>query len=121
MECDAYGIEQPQLRERFDRFDEGVKAIVALLSQETTTLNGRYVRLTEARCEPKPVQRPHPPVTIGGRGRTPTPRTPAPGGRQWDAITRDPGGGRCPARARPAPRAALGPAPRPSTRPVHLP
>ena len=41
MECDAYGIELPPLRERFDRFDEGVEAIVALLSQETTTLNGR--------------------------------------------------------------------------------
>ena len=35
MECDAYGIELPPLRERFDRFDEGVEAIIALLSQET--------------------------------------------------------------------------------------
>ena len=68
MECDAYGIDLPPLRERFDRFDEGVEAIVRLLSQTTTTFAGQYVRLTEARCEPKPVQRPHPPVTIGGRG-----------------------------------------------------
>jgi F420-dependent oxidoreductase-like protein len=90
MECDAYGIELPPLRERFDRFDEGVEAIVALLSQETTTLNGRYVRLTEARCEPKPVQRPHPPVTIGGRGRTRTLRTAARWAQQWNAITSDP-------------------------------
>src|SRR5262249_61050749 len=79
LECDAYGIELPPLKERFDRFDEGVEAIVALLSQETTTLNGKYVRLTEARCEPKPVRRPHPPITIGGRGRDrpPRPATPA--------------------------------------------
>jgi alkanesulfonate monooxygenase SsuD/methylene tetrahydromethanopterin reductase-like flavin-dependent oxidoreductase (luciferase family) len=90
MECDAYGIELPPLRERFDRFDEGVAAIVALLSQETTTLNGRYVRLTEARCAPKPVQRPHPPVTIGGRGRTRTLRTAARWAQQWNAITSDP-------------------------------
>jgi alkanesulfonate monooxygenase SsuD/methylene tetrahydromethanopterin reductase-like flavin-dependent oxidoreductase (luciferase family) len=90
MECDAYGIELPPLRERFDRFDEGVEAIVGLLSQETTTLNGRYVRLTEARCEPKPVQRPHPPVTIGGRGRTRTLRTAARWAQQWNAITSDP-------------------------------
>src|SRR5208282_6382341 len=62
MECDAYGIELPPLRERFDRFDEGVEAIVSLLSQPTTTFAGQYVRLTDARCEPKPVQRPHPPV-----------------------------------------------------------
>jgi F420-dependent oxidoreductase-like protein len=90
MECDAYGIELPPLRERFDRFDEGVEAIVGLLSQETTTLSGRYVRLTDARCEPKPVQRPHPPVTIGGRGRTRTLRTAARWAQQWNAITGDP-------------------------------
>ena len=35
LECDAYGIELPPLKERFDRFDEGVEAIVALLTQET--------------------------------------------------------------------------------------
>ena len=90
MECDAYGIELPPLRERFDRFDEGVEAIVALLSQETTTLNGRYVRLTEARCEPKPVQRPHPPVTIGGRGRTRTLRATARWAQQWNVLAQDP-------------------------------
>ena len=52
MECDAYGIDLPPLRERFDRFDEGVEAIVGLLSQTTTTFAGQYVRLTDARCEP---------------------------------------------------------------------
>jgi F420-dependent oxidoreductase-like protein len=87
MECDAYGIELPPLRDRFDRFDEGVEAIVGLLSNETTTLDGRYVRLTDARCEPKPVQRPHPPITIGGRGRKRTLRTAARWAQQWNAIT----------------------------------
>ncbi len=91
METTAYGIPLPPLRERFDRFDEGVEAIIALLSQETTTLRGRYVQLTEARCEPKPVQRPHPPVTIGGRGRTRTLRTAARWAQQWNAITSGPG------------------------------
>jgi F420-dependent oxidoreductase-like protein len=86
-ECDAYGIELPPLRERFDRFDEGVEVIVRLLSQETTTFPGRFVQLTDARCEPKPVQRPHPPVTIGGRGRTRTLRTAAQWAQQWNAIT----------------------------------
>ncbi|MBO0776948.1 MAG: TIGR03560 family F420-dependent LLM class oxidoreductase [Actinobacteria bacterium] len=90
QECDAYGIGLPPLRERFDRFDEGVEAIISLLSQETTTFAGRYVRLTDARCEPKPVQRPHPPVTIGGRGRKRTLRTAARWAQQWNAITDDP-------------------------------
>jgi F420-dependent oxidoreductase-like protein len=90
MECDAYGIELPPLRERFDRFDEGVEVIVRLLSDVTTTFDGRYLHLTEARCEPKPVQRPHPPITIGGRGRTRTLRTAARWAQQWNAITQSP-------------------------------
>jgi len=90
MECDAYGIELPPLRERFDRFDEGVEAIILLLSQTTTTYPGRYVRLTDARCEPKPVQRPHPPITIGGSGRKRTLRTAARRAQQWNMISSGP-------------------------------
>jgi F420-dependent oxidoreductase-like protein len=89
-ECDAYGIDLPPLRERFDRFDEGVEAIARLLTQTTTTLEGRYVRLKEARCEPKPVQRPHPPIVIGGRGRRRTLRTAATWAQQWNCIAQSP-------------------------------
>ena len=90
LECEAYGISLPPLRERFDRFDEGVEVIVRLLTDTTTTFEGKYLHLTEARCEPKPVQRPHPPVTIGGRGRTRTLRTAARWAQQWNAITESP-------------------------------
>jgi F420-dependent oxidoreductase-like protein len=87
LECDAYGIDLPPLRERFDRFDEGVEVIVRLLSDVTTTFDGKYLHLTEARCEPKPVQRPHPPIVIGGKGRTRTLRSAARWAQQWNAIT----------------------------------
>ena len=90
LECDAYGIDLPPLRERLDRFDEGVEAVVRLLSQPTTTFDGRYVKLADARCEPKPVQRPYPPLVIGGRGKTRTLRTAARWAKQWNAITQDP-------------------------------
>jgi len=90
QECDAYGIDLPPPRERLDRFDEGVEAVIRLLSQNTTTFDGRYVKLTDARCEPKPAQRPHPPVVIGGRGKTRTLRTAARWAQQWNAITQDP-------------------------------
>src|SRR5262245_16618580 len=89
-ESSAYGIELPPLKERFDRFDEGVEAIVRLLSDETTTLAGKWVQLTEARCEPKPVQRPHPPIAIGGTGRTRTLRTTARWAQHWNAIVGEP-------------------------------
>ena len=68
-EATAYGIDlHDSLTDRFDAFDEGCEAIIGLLSNETTTLDGRFVRLTDARCNPKPVQRPHPPICIGGTG-----------------------------------------------------
>jgi F420-dependent oxidoreductase-like protein len=88
MECDAYGIDLPPLKERFDRFDEGVEAIVLLLTQPVTNYQGRYVKLTEARCEPKPVQRTHPPITIGGTGRKRTLRTTARWAQQWNSLGR---------------------------------
>ena len=90
QECDAYGIPLPPLSERFDRFDEGVEAIVGLLSQPVTSFAGKYVRLTSAYCEPKPVQQPHPPITIGGRGKTRTLRTAARWAQQWNAIAQSP-------------------------------
>jgi F420-dependent oxidoreductase-like protein len=86
QECDAYGITLPPLKERFDRFDEGVEALVLLLSQETSNLDGRYVQLRDARCEPKPLQRPHPPIVIGGNGPTRTLRTVARFAQHWNST-----------------------------------
>jgi F420-dependent oxidoreductase-like protein len=88
MECDAYGIELPPLKERFDRFDEGVEVMLALLTEPVANFSGTYFKLTEARCEPKPVQRPHPPVTIGGSGPKRTLRAAARWAQQWNMIVR---------------------------------
>ena len=88
-ECTAYGIELPPLRERFDRFDEACEIVVSLLSNEVTDFTGQHYQLTAARCEPKPVQRPHPPLCIGGVGERRTLRTVARLAQHWNL----PGGG----------------------------
>lgn len=88
-ECDAYGIELPPLRERFDRFDEALEVIHGLLTATETDFGGKYYRLTGARCEPKPVQTPHPPIVIGGLGERRTLRSVARWGDHWNM----PGGG----------------------------
>jgi F420-dependent oxidoreductase-like protein len=90
QECDAYGINLYPLRERFDRFDEGVEAMIALLTEPIANYSGKYVTLTRAYCEPKPVQRPHPPITIGGRGPKRTLRAVARWAQQWNVITQTP-------------------------------
>jgi len=89
QECAAYGIDLPPLRERFDRFDEAVQVIRTLLTEEESDFDGRYYRLTKARCEPKPVQRPHPPIVIGGLGEKRTLRSVA----RWADHWNFPGGG----------------------------
>ena len=86
LECDAYGIELPPLKQRFDQFDEGVQVMIGLLSQEHTDFAGEYFTLTHARCEPKPIQRPHPPITIGGKGPKRTLLATAKWAQQWNAI-----------------------------------
>jgi F420-dependent oxidoreductase-like protein len=67
-ECTAYGIDLPPLGERFDRFEEGCHVVTSLLTQEVSNFQGRFFRLVNAPCEPKPIQRPHPPIMIGGTG-----------------------------------------------------
>jgi alkanesulfonate monooxygenase SsuD/methylene tetrahydromethanopterin reductase-like flavin-dependent oxidoreductase (luciferase family) len=95
-EADAYGIELPPLRTRFDRFDEGVEAIVMLLTQETSSFDGEWVRLTDARCEPKACSvrtRPSPSAATGGRA--PCARSPAGRSTGTASAARRRSGGSC--------------------------
>lgn len=67
IEFDAYGIPFLPIKDRLDQLEEGVQIIRGLFSQETTTFHGKHYRVTEARCEPKPVQ-PRPRIWLGGMG-----------------------------------------------------
>ena len=67
IEFDAYGIPFLPIKDRLDQLEEGVQIIRSLLTQETTTLHGKYYRLTEARCDPKPLQE-RPRIWLGGMG-----------------------------------------------------
>jgi alkanesulfonate monooxygenase SsuD/methylene tetrahydromethanopterin reductase-like flavin-dependent oxidoreductase (luciferase family) len=64
----AYGIPFPALSERYARLDEALQIVKALWGQPRTTFRGRYYQLEDAPCAPKPVQSPHPPITVGGSG-----------------------------------------------------
>lgn len=54
--------------ERIRRLGEACVLIKQLFTQDVTDYAGRYYQLQEARCEPKPLQKPHPPFVIGGGG-----------------------------------------------------
>ena len=67
-EHQAFGIALPPLKERFDRLEEGIAVIKALWSGGPVDLEGRYYPLRRAAAYPRPLQRPAPPVLIGGDG-----------------------------------------------------
>jgi probable F420-dependent oxidoreductase len=57
-------------RKRMAIFRERVEAIKAIWTQEEATYHGEYVNFDRIWSFPKPVQRPHPPVIVGGEGPT---------------------------------------------------
>jgi F420-dependent oxidoreductase-like protein len=81
------GIPFPSTRERMDRLEEGVQVLIALFERDDVTFEGREFQLHNASYNPKPLQRPHPPIWIGGEGRR---RTLPIAGRYADAWHGDP-------------------------------
>jgi len=67
-EHESMGIPLYPPGERIRRFGEACQMIKLLFTQPTTDFDGRYYLLKEARCEPKPIQKPWPPFVIGGGG-----------------------------------------------------
>jgi alkanesulfonate monooxygenase SsuD/methylene tetrahydromethanopterin reductase-like flavin-dependent oxidoreductase (luciferase family) len=63
----AYGLPFPAAKERVDLLEEQLQVIAGLWTQEPFSHEGAAYRLEECRFTPKPVQRPHPPVIVGGR------------------------------------------------------
>jgi len=54
--------------ERIRRLGEACEITRRLWTQQLTDFEGRYYQLAQARCEPKPIQKPYPPIVIGGSG-----------------------------------------------------
>ena len=53
---------------RFGLMRERIEAMKAIWSQDEASYSGRYVNFERIWCWPKPVQKPHPPVIVGGNG-----------------------------------------------------
>jgi F420-dependent oxidoreductase-like protein len=73
----AYAIPFPPLRERFARLTEQLELITGLWAAplgEAFDYAGTHYAVNNSPALPKPVQRPHPPIIIGGSGATKTPR-----------------------------------------------
>jgi probable F420-dependent oxidoreductase, Rv2161c family len=67
-EYEAYGYDYPETPERLRMLREALQVLKAMWTQEQAQFDGRYYHIRGAINEPKPVQKPHPPIWIGGGG-----------------------------------------------------
>ena len=64
----THGFPFPPVAERFDRLEEQLEIVHRLFTEDVVTFEGRHYRLEGAPFAPKGVQRPHPPIIVGGDG-----------------------------------------------------
>jgi F420-dependent oxidoreductase-like protein len=71
-EAEAMGLRLPPVAERFERLQETLQIAARMWAGDDTPFAGRHYRLQRPTGSPPPVQRPHPPVLIGGTGERKT-------------------------------------------------
>ena len=86
-----FGFDLLDVRQRFERFEEGLDVITRLLrSQEPVTFEGEHYRLKEATLLPRPRRPGGPPILIGGNGPKLVLPLAARYGDEWNGIYRSP-------------------------------
>lgn len=83
-EARAYGMPFNDAKTRLQQLDEALQVIDLLWTNEISNFQGRHYQLNNARCTPKPVQRPHPTIWVGGQGERVTLRIVAQRADGWD-------------------------------------
>jgi F420-dependent oxidoreductase-like protein len=68
QEFAAYGYDFPPIGMRLRQLDEALHICKRMWTDERVTFTGKYYRVRDAWCNPKPLQKPHPPIMIGGGG-----------------------------------------------------
>jgi len=67
-EYEDYGYAFPPIKQRLAEFAEGLEICVRMWHDDRATFDGQHYRIDGAWNRPQPVQKPHPPIVIGGSG-----------------------------------------------------
>ena len=86
----GYGIPFPSAGERIAILDEALRVIKALWTEDTASFAGQHFRLEDAICNPKPVQKPHPPIVVAGQGAKKSLRVVATHADEWNVTGIEP-------------------------------
>jgi F420-dependent oxidoreductase-like protein len=77
QEFEAYGYEFPSAGARIGFLDDTCEILTRMWRDQAATFEGKYASVKDACCDPKPVQRPRPPIWVGGSGERKTLRVTA--------------------------------------------
>jgi alkanesulfonate monooxygenase SsuD/methylene tetrahydromethanopterin reductase-like flavin-dependent oxidoreductase (luciferase family) len=80
----AYGFGFPKPPARIERLAEALQVTKQLWKNKKANYQGKYYSLKDAVCEPKPLQKPHPPITVGGSGELLMQKATAPYANRFD-------------------------------------
>ena len=69
-EIRSYGLAFPKPSARVEMLEESIIIIKKMLTEnQVSSFEGKHYAIRNAKCSPKPVQKPHPPIWIGGGGK----------------------------------------------------
>ena len=90
LEHRSFGIDFKTIMGRLQALDEACEIIKGMFTQEKTTLKGKHYNVVDAVCNPKPLQKPHPPLMIGAHGERVALKIVAKHADMWNTTNADP-------------------------------
>jgi alkanesulfonate monooxygenase SsuD/methylene tetrahydromethanopterin reductase-like flavin-dependent oxidoreductase (luciferase family) len=90
LEHRSFGIEFKTVRRRLEALDESCQIIKEMFTQDRTTVEGKHYHVVDAVCNPKPLQKPHIPLMIGGRGEKSLLKIVAKHANMWNTMHANP-------------------------------
>jgi F420-dependent oxidoreductase-like protein len=92
LEHQSFGLDFKNLPGRLQALDESCQIVTGMFTQDKTSFEGKHYKVTDAVCNPKPLQKPRIPIMIGGRGEKSLLKIVAKHADMWNTMHANPAG-----------------------------